>query len=1137
MADAQQIIQDMEKYSQVKKPGIFVRAGEALKGAVSGIFTERDKTREVSDIAIKDAPDSFPAEVKTSLENIKKSPIWKKETLEKLNPDYAKHIEQLGALINTYIEKEAKIPGTKNAANEKYQEWIKAFSNFEKTTSEYSSYITLSAQVPEASVDKQKEALGITEMSADRTELISAFAYMGIEITEKDGKFEYKEIEGCGLPYKDSKGQTQYLRISTEAAKAFVENYFAEGSPTKKEEDALRLETEILENMKENQKKGGIDAPTPEDIKKQEKKVEDAQKALDAAKERTITPKGLFKYFIEQEIKGSTKKKNLDPQLITRAESMFNPDSPQWGAFSLNRDLESFNDDLALVGSLSLVTGEMQEFMETHKEVPQFDDFLTSGAADRFKVRRVVNRLENDALDMHKEIGHTVEMTDLALQNIIEKYRVKVRGLEEKARLYENKKEPVPESVEKLIEDTNKMIEALELYGDVIKNIKEGLSKLSNVPEELKTNDTLLVKTITDKVKYDEALGRVVLSEDLVNDKGEVWLSKDQFLEFYNSRVLEARGMDPNVLPDVLGDSFNVEFENGLSFAQVMQQDALQHRTKAFIQSPPNVIADWYEQFKQERKKNPKLGAAEFFDVVKKEIKEANPEASLEGTVAGFTDFDSLVNVFDLMAAKEANPNAKAEGYAESPNAAAVRDRAGLVYYHIDRVAQEIAADPELREEYESASPTDKKRIFGDVYARLKAEKKLENPTPEAINDAGARWRHYSLCLNEKGLWNDCQNCPDFNIEDKRNQDLMGVLDSLMSRDYEMLERVTETFAAQGKPVVDYEAELEQEMEDDKNNPKKKTYGELFPRPKPAFKIEKDLQPFNIKAGLKMMDMIVAAMQKIVVKNPWYVESQAAVGGEDYQAPTGDGDGQGPVEDAQKGLFETLDETQIRHAAAMSAVGAGVKDILGKMELGNDTTAPGVISAIDYMNNMAVKEPVVNFGDKKIPLPDAMRHILLNFATGNGKNADGSPMSPEQQQAANLQTAKNEIEALKGQLSQVEPGTPAAEQAQKAIATLDNFAFTFTSALLNPAEVAKLIGMTSTSTMQPNENGTIEISPGADLTPEQVATLKTCKTQEEFDKKAIEFGLYKQNIVNEVYGVKQEAQAAMENGDGGMGNA
>ena len=523
------------------------------------------------------------------------------------------------------------------------------------------------------------------------------------------------------------------------------------------------------------------------------------------------------------------------------------------------------------------------------------------------------------------------------------------------------------------------------------------------------------------------------------------------------------------------------------------------------------------------------------------------------------------------MLAKEANPNAKPEGYAESPNAAAISDRAGLVYYHIDMVAQAIAADPDLSQEYAAASPDDKKRIFGDVYAQLKANKKLDNPTPEAISDAGSRWRHYALYTNEHKLWNECVDCPEFDIDQKRNHDLMAVMDSLMAKDYGVLEEITERFVESGKPIVDYEAEMEQGLEqEDKDNPRTKKYGELFPRPKPAFKIEKDLQPFNIKAGLKMMDMIVAAMQKITVKNPWYIDkddvaqsgstnpgttnpgttnpgttnpgtANPGTANPDATNPTGSNP-DNTVQGTEKGYLDGLDDNTIRHAAAMSAVSAGVKDIITELKVKDDPTATGIVDAMDYMNNLAINEPIVSYNNLPIPLPDAMRNVLFEFVSGSGKNPDGTPMTPEQQQADNTARLKQNIETLKGQVGKLKPGMPGADNIAKYTAMLDSFAYTFTSGLLTPAEVLKLIGMTSTSTMQAqNESGVIEISPGADLTPEQVATLKTCKTKEEFDKKAKEFGLYKQNVVEEVYGAKFEVvKAAGENvheGGDGMGNA
>lgn len=1115
MADAQQIIQDMAKYSQVKKAGIFVRAGEALKGAVTGIFTERDKTREVSDIAIKDAPDSFPAEVKTSLENIKKSPIWKKETLEKLNPDYAKHIEQLGALINTHIEREAKIPGTKNAANGKYQEWMEAFSNYEKVVSEYSSYITLSAQVPDASVDKQKESLGITEMSSDRTELISAFAYMGIEITEKDGKFEYKEIEG-GLPYQDSKGQTQYLRISTDAAKAFVENYFAEGSSTKKEENDLRLETEALENMRENLKKGGIDAPTPEDIKKQEKKVEAAQKALDAAKERTITPKGLFKYFIEQEIKGSTKKRNLDPQLITRAESMFHPDSPQWGAFSLNRDLENFNDDLALVGSLSLVTGEMQEFMETHEEVPQFDDFLTSGAADRFKTRRVVNRLENDAIDMHKEIGHTVEMTDLAIENIIEKYRVKVRGLEEKARLYENKKQPVPENVQKLIGDTNKMIEALELYGDVIKNIKEGLPKLSNVPEELKTNDTLLVKTITEKVKYDETLGRVVLSEDLVNDKGEVWLSKDQFLEFYNSRVLEARGMDPNTLTDVMESSLGFEVESGLTFEQIIANDAMQDRAINFALNPPNFIADMYAQFKEKKKQHPELTGQDFAKTILETQQGKDGAVKDELVIQGIASMDAIGRAFDACAEMEASGNTKDIDLSAHASTKDGFAKAQTAYYHMDVVAQKISGDPELREEYESASLEDKKKIFGRVYSELKNNNAFEQPTEAQLKAAVDRWRPYGLLSQNANMFKKLHDSPEFE-DNERNLQTLTSLGKIVSQEEALLNSIIEN-PKPGQKTVAYEFEDENTSKRDgaAANYRDPYFKEMFPRGIPQFKIEKSLQPYNIKAGLKLLDQIMDAFNDVLVQDPWGrmvnkdtkrleqpVLSSGSDGPELAEVVDGSSPSAGENIIPESPVFEGLDDNQVQNRVAMMAVGMGVNSILDQLKLGQDVDAPLVRNAMDYMTMMGPEDqPKVKMGDQEVVLSDAMQRVFINeFATG----------------AKNAKEASASIDSIVAQLDPKSPLIPMVKSMSVLMGTL------------SPAEIVQMLSMTAeTSAPAPGEPLSIEL--GSKLTKEDIAIFRQQKNMGNIRDMIEQSEMYDQATIDRIF----EAGNEMRNPEAGI---
>ena len=46
-------------------------------------------------------------------------------------------------------------------------------------------------------------------------------------------------------------------------------------------------------------------------------------------------------------------------------------------------------------------------------------------------------------------------------------------------------------------------------------------------------------------------------------------------------------------------------------------------------------------------------------------------------------------------------------------------------------------------------------------------------------------------------------------------------------------------------------------------------YGKLYPRATPQYKIEKMLQRFNTKAGLKFLDQIISALQNVMVENPW----------------------------------------------------------------------------------------------------------------------------------------------------------------------------------------------------------------------------------------------------------------------------
>ena len=72
MADVKNIVEEMQKYSQVKKPGVFVRAGETLKGWAQSIGNLRipQKTVDPATITIDNTPAGMPPEMDSIINDI-----------------------------------------------------------------------------------------------------------------------------------------------------------------------------------------------------------------------------------------------------------------------------------------------------------------------------------------------------------------------------------------------------------------------------------------------------------------------------------------------------------------------------------------------------------------------------------------------------------------------------------------------------------------------------------------------------------------------------------------------------------------------------------------------------------------------------------------------------------------------------------------------------------------------------------------------------------------------------------------------------------------------------------------------------------------------------------------------------------
>ncbi len=1122
MADAQQIIQDMAKYSQVKKKGNYRKAENVPEGKKSLIkkLTEPMFVPDPGSIKIENPPAGIPDEIKSVVEDIKNSSVFNEEILKGISeshPAMLKHINKFAQSINKWLVDDFnKISGEKNDLNTQYASWVESGNNFLTIVKEFEKTVNAVSAIAQTSEPIEEVVGKETEISKD-SRLILAFAHMGIDIMRDPNdpnKYICKESVSGGFQYEDNQGNKKVKKISEGAAQAFIDNYLM--SPDKDSVD--------------------------------------------------ISPKGLFTYFIQQELVGTTSKRKLDSDLLKRAQNLFSEDAPEWQALVMEEDTAGMLRDASMVGFHSL-NRETLESISLDEGV-SYTSELSGKQADTLRNRWRIEKLERDSAKVIDASESAIDANQTSIDNVYAKYEKVIEALKVEESLYPNGKAPAALGV--YITRMQQKLDMVKVFGynitELYSQAQSGAFKDpdKNITKDAPSNNAQFIKQIFDNLSFDATTNQITLAGDLP------WISKEQFDSVMQSKTLESEQENENnkkrrtrnphqsqaqqestVLPDVFEVSFDQEFSDGLSFADVMNQDALHHRTVEFINNPPNWISDIYAGYADALAENPSLTGQEYI----KAMISQDPSMESSELLGGFTSIEALGNSIQLCATQSVK-NGEEPNYSVTPETKAVRERAAVLYYHMDMVAQEIAKDPALREEYDKGSADDKKRIFGQVYEGLKQRKALDSPDRENVSDAESRWRNYGLLVNEQQLFAENVSSPDC-TKDKKNMDTMAVLGGLIKKDGAKFSSAIQHLQSQNKAVVDYADtasmgpnQSTEEHENGKQDDDLIEFKELYPREVPAFKIQKQMQPFNVKAGQKMIDKLLDAFQKAKVKSPYKVAGNKSAGqpvldGKDdeheleevvditnpSQVGSSGTDGKKDVVENEGGhLFDVLDETQIRHAAAMSAVGSGVKYIIEKLEVGEDETAKGVVDAMNYMNNLAVNEPIVSYGNMPIPLPDAMRNILLDFAAGKGTNPDGSPMSPEQQQTANLSQAKQSIEILKEQVGKIRPGMPGAENIAKYTAMLDNFAYAYTSGLLTPAEVAKLISMTSTSTMQPKEDGTIEISPGADLTPEQVATLKTCKTQEEFDKKAIEFGLYKQNIVNEVYGDKQEAQASTEAG-------
>ena len=974
MADVKNIVEEMQKYSQVKKPGVFVRAGETLKGWAQSIGNLRipQKTVDPATITIDNTPAGMPPEMDSIINDIRNSPVFDQTKLSALattNPTMLKHIEKLSQSINHWLVKDfEKITGEKNDFNTVYAAWKESGSNFVTVLKEVEK--TLSAQSVIEQTEKGVESqIGPAPAMDSDKRLTLAFSHMGLDITKDPNdpnKYSIVENGVGGFTYKDSQGQEQTLRISQKAAQAFIDNYLL--SPDKDKID--------------------------------------------------ITPKGLFTYFIQQEIIGKTSKRKLDPQMITAAQNLFSENSPEWQAVELILDQDQLTYDLTSIGLQSLNMDTLDNL--PMEEGANFTQHLSGKQADRLVNRWRIRKLEKDTDKAIDRADAAIDANQSGIDSIVAKYQQVLGALEAKEALYPAGQAPA--ILSNKIESMKGMVQVLESFADraseLFTEAQKGAFKdpAKNITQDAPTDNAQFIKDIQSKLKYESHTRKLVLTDDLP------WISKDQFEAFMLGQTLTAqqnnqpsnapkktrtrkpRTQGPQtpaynvaLMPDVAASSLGIALPNNMNFEQAMEANAMQERALSFIEQGNNFIANLYNHFKTSG-----VSAQDYINNLQVAQQQQNGAVPTQDLL-GICDLNTLANVFEFCQQREAGLAKQPPvtlTFADNANTNAVRQNAQMAFYHMDCVSTAIFSDQALRDQYEKSNEAERKQMFEQVYNNLRTNNKINpSPTVDQLRDAEARWGHYYNVGSNNRVAGAFVGQP----KTPQNMEIVQALADTCSKSQAVFDSETKRLGVEGKSQVDYARDLEAEKENEGDIATIK-YGDLFPRGIPKFKIEKSLQPYNIKAGLKMMDMILGALQNIEVINPWgSPSSNSSTGGGSFQkaAPAGgvkNSSTAAPhvtnpstaapaasgvvIPDAP--VFEGLDDNQVQNRVAMISVGMGINSILDQLDLDQDADAPQVRKAMDYMTMMGADgQPKVKMGDQEVILSDAMQRVFINeFTTG-----------------------------------------------------------------------------------------------------------------------------------------------------------
>ncbi len=327
---------------------------------------------------------------------------------------------------------------------------------------------------------------------------------------------------------------------------------------------------------------------------------------------------------------------------------------------------------------------------------------------------------------------------------------------------------------------------------------------------------------------------------------------------------------------DIMSDMINLSFDD-IDFGKRFQDEAMQNRLiRTMHSSHYNWVDSVYRSYLVARKDRPNYSAYEFVDTLKKSY--TSKGVDMDKELSGLTSTRTIANVFDNFAGVEGT--GVVASVLTSKGTKDVADSADMAYYYMDKVSEYISNDENLKASYLSMDKSGRQTMIMSILKKLKKSGTLTKPSQNEVKKAQLRWRaYYRRSSDEAILLNMRDNGVNITKSGSFLNKFAGAIAENLNSDRSRHLYDKKTLNNIGEDSVDINIDNSYGMTLDSPKISKEAtkeekenlieFGKLYPRSTPAFKVAKELQPFNIKAGLKFLDQIIESFNNVLVKNPW----------------------------------------------------------------------------------------------------------------------------------------------------------------------------------------------------------------------------------------------------------------------------